>query len=219
MRRRHIGHHLASISLSLTLTGIPCFCLANPTVGTITAGSATIASSSKTMTIDQATNKLAINWSTFNIASGESLNFVQPSSSSVAVNRVIGNNPSSFYGLNANANDFLLNPSGVRFGKGSSVNVGGLVASTLSLSDADFFSSNYHLTGGGGLVLNRGTITAADGGSVALLGGQAALAASVENSGVIAAKGGKVYLTAQAAEALASTVVNNSGVIEALSIG
>jgi filamentous hemagglutinin family protein len=215
-----------SLLLPVAAIGTSGICLANPTGGTITAGSATIASSNKTMTIDQATNKLAINWSTFNIASGESLNFVQPSSSSIAVNRVIGNNPSSIYGsLNANGAVFLLNPSGVLFGKGSSVNVGGLVASTLSLSDADFLSGNYHLTGSGGLVLNRGTITAADGGYVALLGGQANNdGVIVANAGTVALAGGNAvtldfagdgFLHVAVDQAALAASVENSGVIAA----
>ncbi len=86
---------------------------------------------------------------------------------------------------------FLINSAGVLFGKGSSVNVGGLVASTRDLSDADFNAGNFVFKGdGNGSVLNLGTITAKDGGYVALLGN------SVSNQGAIAATKGTVAMAA-----------------------
>jgi large exoprotein involved in heme utilization and adhesion len=69
------------------------------------------------------------------------------------------------------------------------VNVGGLVASTLGISDADFMAGRYAFSGSGGAVLNQGSINA-DGGYVALLG------ASVSNQGVIQANLGTVALAA-----------------------
>jgi filamentous hemagglutinin family protein len=115
---------------------------------------------------------------------------VQPGSSSVALNRVVGSEPSAIFGsLSANGKVFLVNPNGVLFGQGSQVNVGGLVASTLDLSDADFMAGHYAFTGRGtGTVTNQGTIVATDGGFVALLG------ASVTNQGVISARLGTVAL-------------------------
>src|SRR5690606_22730823 len=86
---------------------------------------------------------------------------------------------------------FLINPNGIVFGAGAQVNVGGLVASTLNINDSDLASATRHFGGGGaGSVVNRGKITAAPGGYVALLGRQ------VSNQGAISAPGGTVALGA-----------------------
>ncbi len=162
-----------------------------PKGGTVTAGSGTLSSSGNTLTVNQTTGKLAIDWQSFNIGQNATVNFVQPGNSSIALNRVIGSDASQIYGrLNANGQVFLLNANGVLFGKGSEVNVGGLVASTLNLSNADFLAGNYRFTGTAGSVINRGSISAADGGYVALLGGQ------VSNQGTLVAKLGNVSLAA-----------------------
>ncbi|MEL7969166.1 GLUG motif-containing protein, partial [Vreelandella neptunia] len=103
-----------------------------------------------------------------------------------------GEDASAIYGnLNANGQVFLINPNGVLFGEGAAVNVGSLVASTLSLSDEDFNNGHYQFSGDGNnaAVINRGSITA-DGGAVALLGGQ------VSNQGIIQANQGTVALAA-----------------------
>ncbi|MBL8526861.1 MAG: autotransporter-associated beta strand repeat-containing protein, partial [Burkholderiales bacterium] len=91
-----------------------------------------------------------------------------------------------------NGQVFVLNPNGVLFGPGAQVDVGGIVASTLGLSDADFLAGRYTFANGGGAgsVVNRGTIRAADGGYVALLAPQ------VTNEGAIAARLGTVALGA-----------------------
>jgi filamentous hemagglutinin family protein len=157
--------------------------LANPAGGTVVSGSAAITSSGSTMTINQTTNKAILNWQSFSIGKGETVNFVQPGAGSVALNRVIGSDASSIYGnLNANGKVYLVNPNGVLFAPGSSVNVGGLVASTLKISDSDFLKGNYTLQKDGnvGSVVSQGTITAAN--EAVLIGPK------VANEGVIAAK-------------------------------
>nr|OZC19779.1 heme/hemopexin-binding protein precursor [Sporomusa silvacetica DSM 10669] len=157
--------------------------LANPTGGTVTSGSATIASSGSTMTINQTTNNAIINWQNFSIGKGEKVKFVQPGSSSVALNRVIGNDASSIYGsLNANGKVFLINPNGILFSRSAQVNVGGLVASTLNITDSDFLSGKYSFSkdGDAGSVINQGSITATN--EAVLIGPK------VANEGVIAAK-------------------------------
>jgi filamentous hemagglutinin family protein len=166
--------------------------IALPTGGEVSAGQAAISQSGGRMTIHQATPKAAINWQGFNIGAQESVQFVQPGASAIALNRVLGQDPSLILGrLDANGQVFLLNPNGVLFGPGAQVNVGGIVASTLSLSDDDFLAGRYRFAGaGGGSVANQGTITAAEGGYVALLAPQ------VANEGVIAARLGTVALAA-----------------------
>lgn len=155
---------------------------ANPAGGQVTGGAATITTNGARTTINQTSNKAAINWQSFNIAKGETVNFVQPSASAVALNRVIGNNASAIYGtLSANGKVFLINPNGVLFAPGSQVNVGGLVASTLNMFDSDFMNGNYTFSGSGtGSVINQGAIQAA--GQAVLIGPQ------VKNEGTIAAQ-------------------------------
>ncbi|WP_269501789.1 two-partner secretion domain-containing protein [Burkholderia sp. IMCC1007] len=187
------GKRLAATAVSLLgLAALPAFAL--PVGETITAGKADILrdTNGKSMSINQHTDKLVTNWQAFDVAAGERVTFHQPGTQSIALNRVIGNNGSQIHGnIDANGKVFLVNPNGVLFGSGAQLNVGGLVASTQNLSDADFLAGNYRFTGqSGASVVNNGRITAADGGSVALLG------ARVSNNGVIQARMGRVALGA-----------------------
>jgi len=108
-----------------------------PAGGVVAAGAAGIANSTSATTITQTSANAVINWQSFGIGAGQTVQFIQPGSSSVALNRVLGSDPSSILGnLTANGKVFLLNPNGILFGSGASVNVGGLVASTMSITDA-----------------------------------------------------------------------------------
>jgi filamentous hemagglutinin family protein len=162
-----------------------------PVGGVVSAGSASIAGGAGTVTVNQSSQNTAINWQSFSIGQTEAVRFVQPNSSAVALNRVLGPDPSSIFGsLTANGKVFLVNPGGILFGPGAQVNVGGLVASTRNIADGDFMAGNYRFAGtGGGAVVNQGSINA-EGGYVALLG------ASVNNEGVITARLGTVALAA-----------------------
>src|SRR3990167_5006195 len=187
---RGAGFALKSLAACVMLAaGFNVYAL--PTGGEVAAGSASISGSAGSTTINQTTQNVSINWQSFNIGKGETVNFAQPNSSAIALNRVLGSDPSSILGnLNANGKVFLINPNGVLFGQSAAVNVGGLVASTLNLSDSDFMSGNYQFAGSGdGSVVNQGTLNA-DGGYVALLG------ASVSNQGLIQANVGTVALAA-----------------------
>ena len=232
-----------------------------PTGGQVVSGSGAISQpNAQQMVIDQSSSKLAINWQSFDIGAGKRVTFNQPGSDSIALNRVVGSDGSKIMGqLDANGRVFLVNPNGVLFGSGAQVQVGGLVASTLDIDPQDFERGNYRFKGDGtpAAVVNQGTLTAADGGAVALLGGTvsnqgvivaqqgsvalaagnavtldfagdgllnvqvdgAAADALVENHKLIRADGGKVLLTADAGDALLKTVVNNTGVIEARTLG
>ena len=225
-----------------------------PTGGAVSAGSGSIAQNGSAMTVSQTSQNLAVNWQSFNIGAAERVSFVQPNASAIALNRVLGSDPSRILGqLNANGQVWILNPNGLLFGTSAQVNVGGLVASTLNISDADFFAGKRTFSGSGGAVTNQGAINAdyvallggqvsnegvitAQLGTVALAAGnqitldfngdkllnvqveQGALDALAQNKQLIRADGGTVLMTAQAADALSTAVVNNTGVIEARSI-
>ncbi|MCZ8257588.1 MAG: filamentous hemagglutinin N-terminal domain-containing protein, partial [Polaromonas sp.] len=159
----------------------------------MTAGAAGISTVGNTTTINQSSQRVAIDWTSLSTAANEALRFNQPNAAAIALNRITGSSPSELLGsLTANGQVFILNPNGVLFGAGSQVNVGGLVASTLSMSNADFMAGNHVFTGSGssGSVVNKGTLTAADGGYIALL------APEVRNEGVIAARLGVALLAA-----------------------
>ena len=185
----------------------------------VTAGSASISQAGNTLTVQENSQRAAINWQTFSIGSNGTVNFVQPNSSAVVLNRVVGNETSVIAGaLHANGQVFLLNSNGMLFTRGALVNTGGIVASTLSMSDSDFMAGHTTFTSNGShaSVINQGTITAADGGYVALLGNQ------VINQGVITARLGTAILAAgdQISLNLNGTslvnVVINKGTLDAL---
>lgn len=171
---------------------------AAPTGGTIAAGNGIgdihTTLDQKQVSINQHTQKLIIDWNSFSIGADERVAFNQPGAGSIALNRVNGLSPSSILGrMDANGQVFLVNPNGIVFGRGAEVNVGGLVASTKQLSDADFNAGNYRFAGPSeASVLNQGVIAARDRGSVALLG------AKVSNQGVIQARLGRIALAAGA---------------------
>ncbi|MBU0504036.1 MAG: filamentous hemagglutinin N-terminal domain-containing protein, partial [Candidatus Omnitrophota bacterium] len=155
-------------------------------------------------------DKVIINYNGFGIGASETVNFLQPSSSSVALNRVTGGSISEIYGsLNANGNIFLINPNGILFGKDCSVNVGGLVASTLNMVNEDFIINRYNLFKDtvNGFIDNKGIIETNGGGSVSLIAG------AVKNEGTISARLGSVNLVSGEA---ATLELDNRGLIQAV---
>jgi len=175
---------------------------ANPIGAAIVNGQASFATSGNTLTITNTPNTI-INWQGFSIGANEITRFAQQSASSAVLNRVIANNPSSILGsLQSNGRVFLVNPSGIVFGANATVNVAGMVASTLNLSNADFLAGRYKFSsplplageGAGERVVNNGNITAHGDG---LAGGQIYLIApDVENTGIINAPNGEILLAA-----------------------
>ncbi|OTG98101.1 hypothetical protein B9T24_01675 [Acinetobacter sp. ANC 4654] len=163
-----------------------------PTNGIVTAGSAQVTQNNNTLNVQQNSQNVGIQWDSFNIGKNATVNFYQPNSSSIAVNRVQDSNASQIMGkLNANGQVFLLNPNGVIFSKTAQVNVGGIVASTLNVTDGDIMSGNFTLKnqGAAGKVENHGSVIA-NGGVVAFI------APTVVNTGEIQTQGGVVHLTA-----------------------
>ena len=189
-RLRGLQNSFATMTAIGALMLLPRPALAGPTGGTVVAGSAAIQQSGTTTNINQSSNSAVINWQGFSIGARETVNFNQPSAASATLNRVIGNETSVIDGaLNANGQVFIVNSAGVLFGKGSQVNVGGLVASTLDISNANFMAGRYIFSGSSNAsVTNSGTIHASPGGYVSLLG------KTVANDGVISANLGTVAM-------------------------
>jgi filamentous hemagglutinin family protein len=159
------------------------------------------------VTIQQIAPKGIINWNSFNIAPGEVTRFIQPSSQAIILNRIHDASPSQIFGsLLANGSVILLNSNGILFGKGAQVNVNGLVASSLNLTDLNFLSGNYLFEGNSlnSFVKNAGSIQTAAGGYVYLF------APNVENSGLISSPEGHITL-ASGSSAYLSERPNGAG--------
>jgi mucin-19 len=164
---------------------------ANPVGATVTSGSASISSPTSRQTdVNQKSEGVVIDWSSFNIGNGQTTTFVQPNAQAIAVNRIGGNSASQIFGsLDANGRVVLINGNGVLFGKTSQVNVGSLVATSSGGSDSDLLSGKFTQAGSrNASVVNQGHITASQGGLVALV------APNVSNSGTVSAKLGTVAL-------------------------
>lgn len=165
---------------------------ANPAGGVVSAGSAAISSAGDTLTVTQNSARAVIDWQSFNIDANETTNFVQPSASAMALNRIGGQDPSRIMGaLNANGKIYLVNPNGLIFGQDAKVNVGSLLATTANIRNDDFMAGNMNFSQPGraeAFISNAGEITARDAGLVGLV------APSVLNSGTITARLGRVHL-------------------------
>ncbi|MCM0035789.1 MAG: filamentous hemagglutinin N-terminal domain-containing protein, partial [Burkholderiaceae bacterium] len=167
-----------------------------PTGGKVVGGTASIAQpSTNKMVVTQTTEKAAINWNTLNVGSGDTLQFVQPSANAQVLNRVVGVSGSSqiLGNLTSNGQVFIVNPQGVVFGNGATVNVGSILASTRDISPNAFmaggpleFSAGANASG---LISNEGSITAAAG--VIVLA-----ADQIRNTGTLKAPNGQVVLAA-----------------------
>jgi|GEM_PF-4836961 len=183
---------LATLLVAAVLNPVGSF--ANPTGANVTGGAATVSGQGTSrVTIDQSSDRAFVEWNSFSVAKGESVRFNQPSASSVTANKVVGIAPSDILGaVSANGRIILINPNGIFFGKGSTVDAAGLIATTLDLDKDSFltggklkFSSASDLSAS---VVNEGTLTIADAGLGALV------APHVRNSGALVANLGTAVL-------------------------
>ena len=136
-----------SAGVRLALTGMLAGTLSQPVQAELPvaasnwvgSGAATKSVVGNKLQINQATNKAVLNWQRFNIGASNHVNFSQPGSSSVALNRIAQNDPSRILGkLTANGQIYLINKNGFIFGKNSVINVNSLIASTHDISDDIF---------------------------------------------------------------------------------
>ncbi|MDO8812583.1 MAG: filamentous hemagglutinin N-terminal domain-containing protein, partial [Gallionella sp.] len=183
---------LKPVCASLLLAFAAHTAQANPIGAAVVSGQASFATKGNTLTVTNTPNTI-INWQGFSIGANEITRFAQQSASSAVLNRVIANNPSNILGsLQSNGRVFLVNPSGIVFGANATVNVAGMIASTLNISNADFLAGRYNFTNvpGAHNISNAGSITAETGGQIYLI------APNVENTGIINAPNGEILLAA-----------------------
>lgn len=205
---------LAPLTAALLLTGsLQATAQTLPQNGTITSGSGIINVNGNTMTVTQQSQAAVFQWSSFSIGSGNTVRFDQAGSRSTAINLVTGPSASIISGqLLSNGQVFLLNPAGITFTGTASVNVGGLLASTLMPGaqgiplDGGVLPPSFELggTGTNAAVSNLGGTLTATAGGISLVGG------SVFNNGYIAAPLGNIDLAAASA-VTAVTGVSSAG--------
>ena len=179
------------ISVAVAASFLAGAAFANPTGPSVVNGNATIVQNGNLLQITNTPNAI-LNWQSFSIGANEITRFVQQSASSAVLNRVVTQSPSTILGtLQSNGRVFIVNPNGILFGAGAKVDLAGLVATTLGLSDADFLAGRMRLADGlGASVVNHGNITTGAGGNVYLVG------SAVTNNGIITSPQGEVILAA-----------------------
>jgi len=179
--------------------------------------SATMSQNGSTMIISQNGKVSLINWTGFDIARGSSVTFDMPSAAAGSINIISGAASVINGSLSSVGNVFLVNTNGIVFNGGSTINVGGLLATSLppvmynlDVSESASLPAMWTFTGSGtpGAIVNRGSINAATGG-VSLIG------AIVENSGTITAAGNASLLAANSVNSTfmqpAAPSANNPG--------
>jgi fibronectin-binding autotransporter adhesin len=192
-----VRHKQLQLKLMVAAVAAACsagqFAYANPVGPAVVGGHATFATRGNLLTVTNTPGAI-INWQQFSIQTSETTRFIQRSASSAVLNRVAGVDPSLILGtLQSNGRVYLINPNGVLFGAGSQIDVAGLVASTLNLSNQDFMAGRMNFAGDpaqAAAVVNQGRISASPGGKVYLVG------SAVDNQGVITAPNGDIVLAA-----------------------
>jgi filamentous hemagglutinin family protein len=162
-----------------------------PAGGKVISGDVNIDTNGNNMFVNQDTNKAIIDWRGFDISGNERVDFFQPNSNSITLNRITGGDISHIHGqLNANGKLFLVNSNGIVFGKNSQVNVAGLLATTSQITNNDFNTGNYKFsnTNTDAKIINNGNISIKDSGFAALV------SPMVANNGLINAKLSKITL-------------------------
>ncbi|RKF43973.1 S-layer family protein [Paraburkholderia fungorum] len=195
---------------ALLLTSAAALAQTLPSGAKVVSGNVTVTQpNGQQLVVNQGSSNAIINWQSFSIGHGNSVTFVQPNASSVALNRVVGGSPSSIFGsLTATGKVFLVNPAGVLFAPGASVNTGSFVASTLGISDSDFLAGRYTFQNGGsaGSIVNQGSVNARDG-AVVFIAPQIVNAGNVSAAGGVAlAAGDRVSMTLDAESPLSVNV-------------
>lgn len=166
-----------------------------PQGNTVVNGNVTVSTpTTGRMILNQSSDRAIVNWDSFSIGRGNSVDIQQPGTSSAILNRVTGETTSQIHGrLTATGNVFIVNPNGLFIGKQGEVQAGGgFVGSTLDTQDDDFMAGRLRFEGLGSSarVENAGRVMIGRGGFAALLGGQ------VSNSGLIMVPLGRVGLGA-----------------------
>jgi filamentous hemagglutinin family protein len=166
---------------------------ANPSKPVVAQGGATFSSQGSQLTVTTSGNAL-INWGSFNIGTGETTKFVEPTSTSLVWNRINDPNPSQILGtLSANGLVVLQNPSGFYVGGQAVLSAAGLIMTTAPIAPPELDSGgawDFSAPAPSASIINYGQLNVATGGSLFLI------ANTIENHGDILASGGNIGLYA-----------------------
>lgn len=183
---------MTSFGLLFSLFASPA--AAGPEGGIVSHGSASITAGANRTDIHQASQNAVIDWTSFNVAPHETVQFHHISNSALTVNRIHDNAASLIDGaVLANGRIALINKNGVVFGNNAMVDVGGLVVSTADIADISDVGDILRLSVAGAddaRIEHNGHITVREAGLAAFV------APHVVNNGVIVAQGGSVVLGA-----------------------
>jgi filamentous hemagglutinin family protein len=200
----------------------------------VSAGSASATSTGNTLTITQSSDSAVLNWQSFNLSRDGRVRFVQPDSSSTALNRIFQRSASQIFGsIEANGRIYLLNQNGIVFGEGSAINVAGLLATSLDLTPEaisagllapgrlgnaalrPYADGNGQALASGAVQVQSGaTLRTGEGGSVYIF------APEVSNAGQISTPGGQTLLAAGSPVYLvSSTDPNLRGLMVEVGVG
>ena len=189
---------------------VPCgggACGVNPNpTAFVGSGAASYAVNGAHGIVTQTTNRAILNWQSFNVGRGGTMEFIQPGAGAATLNRIWQGDPSMIAGaLKANGQIYLVNQNGIVFANGAQVNANGVFASTLDIDNNLFnngipsnrdaggvaaFSAASGAAGGLVRVEEGATLKTERGGRVMLL------AENVENHGVIETPEGQTILAA-----------------------
>lgn len=163
--------------------------VALPEGADVIAGDIHITTQQHEMRIQQSTQRGIIHYDDFDIGEHETVIFQQPDNQSVTLNRILGHSRSDIFGeMHSNGHIFLLNPNGILFSESSQIDVGGMVASTLDMTDENFNRGHFLFEGDSSMrIENRGDILSS-GGYIAIIGND------VSNTGNIHSDAGQVGL-------------------------
>ena len=162
-----------------------------PTGWQVVEGNVSFDQQGSVLNVISQSDKAVVSYITFNLASGETINFILPNATSSILNKVIGGQVSNIAGMiNSNGRIGLVNTSGIHLASTAQVQSAALLATTLNIADQDFFNDTMTLVknGNGATVINEGKIDISK-------GGYALIAANnIINSGSIIAEDGSIHL-------------------------
>ena len=138
-----------------------------PTGWQVVEGNVSFDQQGSVLNVISQSDKAVVSYITFNLASGETINFILPNATSSILNKVIGGQVSNIAGMiNSNGRIGLVNTSGIHLASTAQVQSAALLATTLNIADQDFFNDTMTLVknGNGATVINEGKIDISKGG-------------------------------------------------------